>query len=65
MTLSQNGELIVKPLETKAGNYGAIRQAITNGGPNPVSAEEAILVIKLIEAGVESAKMQHTVELAL
>lgn len=69
VTLSQNGELIVKPLETKPGNYGhyyrAIRQAITNGAPNPVSAEEAILVMKLIEAGIESAKMQHTVELAL
>lgn len=69
VTLSQNGELIVKPLETKPGNYGhyyrAIRQAITNGEPNPVSAEEAILVMKLIEAGIESAKMQHTVELAL
>uniref|UniRef100_A0A3B0ML75 Putative oxidoreductase YdgJ n=1 Tax=Arsenophonus endosymbiont of Trialeurodes vaporariorum TaxID=235567 RepID=A0A3B0ML75_9GAMM len=69
VTLSQNGELIVKPLETKPGNYGhyyrAIRQAIINGAPNPVSAEEAILVMKLIEAGIESTKMQHTVDLAL
>lgn len=69
VTLSQNGELIVKPLETEQGNYGmyycAIREAINNAAPNPVTAEEAILVMKLIEAGIESAKTQHTVELAL
>ncbi|MFV9996913.1 MAG: hypothetical protein AB8W37_02840 [Arsenophonus endosymbiont of Dermacentor nuttalli] len=41
-----------------------IREAIKQGAPNPVTADEA-MVMKLIEAGIDSAKMQRTIELAL
>jgi scyllo-inositol 2-dehydrogenase (NADP+) len=35
--------------------YEAIRDAITLGAPNPVPPEEGLAVIKVLEAGIQSA----------
>ncbi|AYA40179.1 oxidoreductase [Xenorhabdus nematophila] len=65
VTLSQGDDLITQVIPTIPGNYGAyyaaIRDAILVGKPNPVTASEAILIIRLIEAGEKSAKEQRTV----
>ncbi|PHM65402.1 dehydrogenase [Xenorhabdus stockiae] len=65
VTASQNDNLITQTVPNLPGNYGAyyaaVRDAILAGKPNPVTAEEAILIMKLIEAGEKSAKEQRTV----
>ncbi|MBC8950759.1 MULTISPECIES: oxidoreductase [Xenorhabdus] len=65
VTLSQGNDLAAKVVPTVPGNYGAyyaaIRDAILFGKPNPVTASEAILIMKLIEAGEKSAKEQRTI----
>ncbi|CAM3872103.1 oxidoreductase [Xenorhabdus thuongxuanensis] len=65
MTLSQDDNWVTKVFPTVPGNYGAyyaaIRDAILFGKPNPVTASEAILVMKLIESGEKSAKEQRTI----
>ncbi|OKP03295.1 oxidoreductase [Xenorhabdus eapokensis] len=65
VTLSQNDNLVTQVVPTVPGNYGAyyaaIRDAILFGKPNPVTASEAILIMKLIEAGEKSAKEQRTI----
>ncbi|MCP9266917.1 oxidoreductase [Xenorhabdus sp. XENO-1] len=65
VTLSQGDDLITQIIPTLPGNYGAyyaaIRDAIVAGKPNPVTANEAILIMKLIEAGEKSVKEQRTI----
>ncbi|MDR0218731.1 MAG: oxidoreductase [Enterobacteriaceae bacterium] len=65
VTLSQGDELVSQTVPNIPGNYGAyyaaIRDAIQAGEPNPVTADEAILIMKLIEAGEKSAQEQCTV----
>ncbi|KMJ45777.1 oxidoreductase [Xenorhabdus khoisanae] len=65
VTLSQGENLITQVIPTLPGHYGtyyaAIRDAILFGKPNPVTASEAILIMKLIEAGEKSAKEQRTI----
>ncbi|PHM74204.1 oxidoreductase [Xenorhabdus kozodoii] len=65
VTLSQEDNLVTNVIPTVPGNYGAyyaaIRDAILFGKPNPVTASEAILIMKLIEAGEKSAKEQRTI----
>ncbi|WP_340622372.1 oxidoreductase [Xenorhabdus siamensis] len=65
VTLSQKDGLITQTIPNLPGNYSAyyaaIRDAILMGKPNPVTADEAILIMKLIEAGEKSAKEQRTV----
>ncbi|OTA14682.1 putative oxidoreductase [Xenorhabdus vietnamensis] len=65
MTLSQGEVLVTQVIPTIPGNYGAyyaaVRDAILFGKPNPVTASEAILIMKLIEAGEKSAKEQRTI----
>lgn len=65
VTLSQGEDLITQVIPTLPGHYGAyyaaIRDAILFGKPNPVTASEAILIMKLIEAGEKSAKEQRTI----
>ena len=36
--------------------YEGIRDAICLGSPNPVTAEQALLVMRLIELGIDSAQ---------
>jgi scyllo-inositol 2-dehydrogenase (NADP+) len=54
-------------LLTIPGNYPAyyagIRDAITGDGSNPVTAEEAIQVMELIELGLQSAEKRQTLSL--
>ncbi|MBD2799336.1 oxidoreductase [Xenorhabdus sp. M] len=65
VTLSQNDGLITQVIPTLPGKYGAyyaaIRDAILFGKPNPVTASEAILIMKLIESGEKSAREQRTI----
>ncbi len=62
LTLSHDGVLAEKSLLTIPGNYPAyyagVRDAINGLGPNPVTAEQAIRVMELIELGIESAQQQ-------
>lgn len=44
--------------------YGGVRDAITGHGPLPVSAEEALDVMRVIDAGIQSAEMERVVELS-
>lgn len=67
VTLSQGDQLVEQPWPNEKGNYGgfytAIYQAIREGEANPVTPDQAIMVMKLIEAGVKSAKQQQTIVL--
>lgn len=67
LTLSQGSDLITQELPNELGNYGgyylAIYEAIRNGAANPVLPQEAINVMMLIEAGIQSAKEKCTIEL--
>ena len=47
---------------TYGGYYEAIYDAIRFGKPNPVTPSEAIDIMKLIEAGMQSAKEKRTIE---
>ena len=63
-----NGELMAEEtLLTIPGNYPAyyagIRDAINGDGKNPVTAEEAIQVMELIELGLQSAEKRQTLTL--
>lgn len=63
-----NGELMAEEtLLTIPGNYPAyyagIRDAINGDGNNPVTAEEAIQVMELIELGLQSAEKRQTLSL--
>lgn len=66
VTLSQGDEMVAKPWNNEKGNYGgyyeAIYDAIRLGKPNPVTPSEAIDIMKLIEAGMQSAKEKRTIE---
>ncbi len=66
VTLSQGDKLITEEWPNEKGNYGgyynAIHDAIRLGKPNPVTPSEAIDIMKLIEAGILSAKEKRTVE---
>ncbi|HBV40185.1 MAG TPA: oxidoreductase, partial [Erwinia sp.] len=43
--------------------YAGIRDAINGNGANPVTAEEAIQVMELIELGLQSAEKRQTLSL--
>lgn len=63
-----NGELMAEEtLLTIPGNYPAyyagIRDAINGEGKNPVTAEEAIQVMELIELGLQSAEKRQALAL--
>jgi len=63
-----SGELMVeKTLLTTPGNYpayyAAIRDALNGAGDNPVTVEEAVQVMELIELGLQSAEKRQTMPL--
>ncbi|WP_159566362.1 oxidoreductase [Budvicia diplopodorum] len=64
LTLNQGDAMTQRSLKTADGNYpayyAAIRDAVMGKGDNPVTANEAIQVMALIELGLESAKLQAT-----
>lgn len=67
VTLSQGDDLITQELVNEKGNYGgyylAIHDAIRNEAANPVLPQEAIDIMKLIEAGILSNKEKRTVDI--
>ena len=62
-----DGKEIREYISSEQGNYGdyyqRIYEAIRNGKPLPVTAEEGLSVIKIIEAAYESNKTNRVVEL--
>lgn len=67
LTLAEGDSMTEKPLMTQPGNYpayyAAVRDAINGRGSNPVTAEEAIQVMELIELGLQSAEKRQTMSL--
>ncbi|WP_147197479.1 oxidoreductase [Pantoea sp. CCBC3-3-1] len=67
LTLANGEEMAEETLLTTPGNYPAyyagIRDAISGEGRNPVTAEEAIQVMELIELGLQSAEKRQTLSL--
>ncbi len=64
-TEEEDGNIIREHIPTLAGNYldyfEEMYQAITNDQPVPVSGEDAIKVIKIIEAAYESNKSKKVI----
>lgn len=67
VTLANGDMMAEETLLTIPGNYPAyyagIRDAINGEGKNPVTAEEAIQVMELIELGLQSAEKRQTLTL--
>lgn len=67
LTLAEGDVMAEKTLLTLPGNYpayyAAVRDAIHGNGRNPVTAEEAIQVMELIELGLQSAEKRQTLTL--
>lgn len=63
----KDGKIIKEYITSEKGNYGeyydAVYEAIRNGKPLPVTAEEGLDVIKIIEAAYKSNKQNCVVEL--
>lgn len=68
LTLVDGDVMAEKTLLTLPGNYpayyAAVRDAIHGTGRNPVTAEEAIQVMELIELGLQSAEKRQTLSLS-
>ncbi|OON40411.1 oxidoreductase [Izhakiella australiensis] len=64
LTLTEGETMVEKSLLTIPGNYpayyAAIRDAVRGEGANPVSADEAIQVMELIELGLQSSEKRQT-----
>ncbi len=62
-----NGKVIGEYIESVQGNYvdyyDAIYESIRNNKPLPVTAEQGLDVIRIIEAAYESNKSQRVIEL--
>ncbi|MDU5837266.1 MAG: oxidoreductase, partial [Pantoea sp.] len=67
LTLADGEGVKEETLMTQPGNYpayyAAVRDAISGRGNNPVTAEEAIQVMELIELGLQSAEKRQTLSL--
>jgi len=67
LTLAEGEGVKEETLMTQPGNYpayyAAVRDAISGRGNNPVTAEEAIQVMELIELGLQSAEKRQTLSL--
>ncbi|KOS07211.1 oxidoreductase [Flavobacterium akiainvivens] len=64
---SQNGESIRKTIPTLKGNYygifDGVYNAITQGIPEPVTAQDGLLVMQIIDAAIESDKEKKAINL--
>lgn len=67
LTLAEGDGVKEETLMTQPGNYpayyAAVRDAISGRGNNPVTAQEAIQVMELIELGLQSADKRQTLSL--
>lgn len=65
--LDDDGVLVTHPLDTLPGDYrryyGAMREAIVDGAPLPVTPEQAIAVMHLIELGIRSSAERREIDL--
>jgi scyllo-inositol 2-dehydrogenase (NADP+) len=63
----KDGKVIKEHVPSLRGNYGdyyeGIYQAIRNNKPVPVTAEDGMEVIRIIEAALESSKQQKVIQL--
>ena len=68
VTVEREGELVTAKLATLPGNYLSYYQgmaaAIAHGAPAPVSAAEALNVIKVIDLAMRSSREQRVIALA-
>ena len=66
-TVEPDGRLVERPLQGPAGDYracyAAMREAILGRGEPPVGLDEALDVMRVLEAGRESAASGRTVDL--
>jgi predicted dehydrogenase len=66
-TIEEEGTLQTRPVATPDGAYqayyGGVRDAILGTGPNPVTAEQASTVMRLLDAGRLSAEQRREVVL--
>lgn len=64
LRLANGDELIEEPLINPQGDYthfyACIRDALLHKGPNPVTAEQALEVIRLLELGLQSWQQGRT-----
>lgn len=62
-----NGQVIRQNLPTETGDYmqyfDGVFNAIRNNGPAPVTAEDGLKVILIIEAALESSRLKKVIEL--
>ncbi|NDI98698.1 Gfo/Idh/MocA family oxidoreductase [Flavobacterium sp. LaA7.5] len=62
-----DGEVIKKTIATEQGNYGELfellYQSLTTGIKEPVTAEEGVQVMKIIDAAQKSSTLKQVVEL--
>ena len=67
LTTAPSGTPVPQPWPTLRGDYlayyAAVRDALQGQGPNPVPAHEALRVMTLIEAGLQSAREGREVEI--
>lgn len=63
----QNGENIRRKVPTEKGSYmefyNQLYEALTNNSPLPVTAKEAVSVIQIIEAAIQSNDLQKRIKL--
>lgn len=69
LRVDEGGGVREAPSPAPAGDYpayyAALRRAILDGGPPPVPAEEALLAMRVIEAGIASAAQRREVPFAV
>jgi scyllo-inositol 2-dehydrogenase (NADP+) len=62
-----NGETVRKTIPTLKGNYygifDGVYNAIAHGAPEPVTAQDGLLVMQIIDAAIESSKQQKIIKL--
>ena len=67
ITFERDGQFVTEKLETVPGSYmhyyQAMADAIANGAPAPVSAAEALAVIKVIDYAMQSSREQRVIAL--
>lgn len=66
-TVEENGTLQTRPVATPDGAYqeyyAGVRDAILGKAPNPVTAEQALTVMRLLDAGRASARQRREITL--